>query len=161
YNLQAARTVTATVPITVTASTGTGVSGVYLSADPEAQPSGTLPSGITITAPSPIDVSAGASAQINVQFTADNSGGNTGTVILVAHASNSGSAWRGSVAVNYSLSAPTPALYPQPTFVQTGVSQGKQVLATVKIQNKGLIAATNVVAQLLNNDGSAAPGWVS
>jgi len=162
FNLQAARTVTTTIPITVSASSGTGVSGVYLSADPEAQPSGSLPPGITLSPTSPINLSGGASAQINVQFTADNSGGNTGTVILVAHASDSGSASRGSVAVNYSLSAPTPALYPQPTFVQTGVSQGNQVLATVKLQNKGLIAATNVVAQLLNNDGSTnVPAWVN
>jgi len=162
YNLQAARTVTATIPVTLTASNGTGVSGIYLSTDPASQPSGSVPAGIMVTAPTPINLASGASATINVQFTADNSGGNTGTVVLVAHASDSGSASRGSVAVNYSLSQPTPALYPQPSFIQTGVSQGKQVIATVQIQNKGLIAATNMIAQLRNSDGSTnPPAWVS
>ena len=162
YNLQAARTVAATIPVTVSASTGTGVAGVYLSADPESQPSGSLPPGITITPPSAIDLAAGASSTINVQFLANNSGADTGTIVLVAHASDSGSASRGTITVNYALSAPAPALYPQPSFIQTGVSQGNQVLATVQIQNKGLIAATNVVAQLQNSNGSTnVPSWVS
>lgn len=162
YNLQAARTVTSMIPVTVSASYGTGVTGVYLSADAESQPSGSVPGGITISPPPPIDLASGASATINVPFTANNSGGNTGTVVLVAHASDSGAMSRGSVAVNYSLRQPTPALYPQPSFIQTGVAQGKQVIATMQIQNKGLIAATNVVAQLRNSDGSTnPPAWVS
>ena len=54
-----------------------------------------------------------------------------------------------------------PALYPTPTFIETGVQQGNSVSATVSLQNRGLIAATGVQVRLVNSDGSTnVPAWI-
>jgi hypothetical protein len=161
YSLNAARGIASTIPITATASAGSGTGGLQFQANPADQPTGSLPSGITITPSAVVNVPAGSSAQLGVTFTGSTNAAATGTVILTAISSDSGSASRGQVRVDYMLSDPLPALYPTPTFIETGVQQGKSVTETLSLQNKGLAAANNVQVQLQTSTGSTnVPGWI-
>lgn len=165
YTLQAARTIPTSIPIRLSASAGSGSSGVTLSAIPADQPSGSLPTGITITPSAAVNVPAGGSAMVDVGFLAGNQSSApapAGTVVLTAM--DGAGNRRGTVVVNYTLRDPTAALYPQPTSVQTGVSRGQQVSETVQLNNRGLIAASNVQVALAEFSGpqgaGAVPAWI-
>ena len=160
YSLNAARGFPSTIQINATASAGAGSAGVRLVANPADQPSGNLPAGITVNPGTLVDLAAGQSAPIFITFTGDNNAAETGTVILTGQASASGSAKRGEVRIDYRLSQPLPSLFPTPTYIETGVAQGKTVTEILTLENKGLIPATNLTVQLINDDGSAPPAWV-
>lgn len=161
YTLNAARTIPSTIPIKVAASAGTGVTGFRFQVDPSAQPSGSLPPGITIDPGATVNIAAGGEATVNVTFTGSGSIGETGTVFLTGFATDSGSASRGVVRVDYTLTTPTAALFPTPTFIETGVAQGSSVTETLTLENKGVIAATNLRVQLQNSNGTTnVPGWI-
>src|SRR5450755_3672837 len=161
YTLNAARGFASTIPLVATVSAGSGVSGLRFVALPEDQPSGSLPLGITIDGGAGVNLAAGVSAPVTINFTGSTTAAVNGTIFLTALASDSGSTARGRLRVDYRLSDPLPALYPTPTFIETGVQQGSTVSATVSLQNKGLIAATGVQVQLQNSDGSTnVPSWI-
>lgn len=166
YALQAARTVPSAITITASASAGEGANGVYLAAIPADQPSGSLPPGITIDSPAPVNVSAGGSVPINVTFTAGDqtvAPATTGTVVLTAKDGAGHS--RGLVTINYTLSEPQAYLFPRPSSVQTGVKRDQQVSETVQVTNRGLLPAHNVRAELIEftnpqNVVTDLPAWV-
>ena len=161
YTLNAAKGVPSIIPLKVTASAGTGAPGFHFQVDASAQPSGSLPPGIVIDPGAPVDLAAGGSATVNVTFTGSGNIGDTGTVILTAYANDSGGASRGTVRIDYRLSAPMAALFPTPTFIETGVAQGQSVTETLTLENKGVIAAANLQVQLQNSDGTTnVPGWI-
>lgn len=160
--LHAARTVASTIRITANASVGSGVSGVHVVAIPANQPDHDLPPGISIDPPAAVDIAAGGSVPIDVRFTASAATGQSpgGTVVLTA-LDGAGNV-RGTIVINYVLSDPTPALYQEPSSLQTGVKQGQQVTETVQLSNRGLLAATNVQVQIVNDPGGTdnLPTWI-
>jgi large repetitive protein len=165
YTLQAARTIPSTIPIRLSASAGGGSSGLTLSAIAADQPSGSLPTGISITPSSAVNVSAGGSVVVNVGFSAGSQSttpASTGTVVLTAM--DGAANRRGTVVVNYTLREPLASLYPQPTSVQTGAARGQQVSETVQLSNRGLIAARNVQIALDEFSGpqgaAPVPAWI-
>jgi len=108
-----------------------------------------------------VNIAAGGSATINVTFTGSGNIGETGTVLLTGYATDSGSASRGVLRIDYTLTTPTAALFPTPTFIETGVAQGKSVTETLTLENKGVIPATNLRVQLQNSNGTTnVPGWI-
>lgn len=161
--LTIARTVPSTIRIVATASAGSGATGVYVTARPEDQTSGSLPADITVAAPGPIAIPAGTSVPIDVVFTAAAGADSTGTLILAVL---DGSARvRGFVVINYTLKQPRAYLVPQPMSVQTGVARSQQVLETVSIANRGTFPAQDVQIELTNfrdplgNPGPV-PAWI-
>jgi large repetitive protein len=159
-SLNAARGFAGTVRVYVNASAGTGVNSVTLQALASAQPSGSLPSGITINTSGAVNVGTGQSVPIDITFNSSAGSPATGPVILQLFAGDSGTAVRGELRIDYTLSSPTPALFPQPTFIEMGTKQAATVTATVALENKGLIAAEGVNIQLQNQDGSVPPSWI-
>lgn len=162
YTLRAARTVMDSIPIKVTASTGSAVTGLRFEATPSEQPSGSLPPGVQIVAPEPITLAAGASRTLDIGFLGSSSAPESGTVILVVYAQESGGGVRGRVTVPFQLSAPLPALVPRPTSLQGGLAQGGQITLTTQLSNQGLLAAEGVTVQLLDGAGTGpAASWLT
>jgi large repetitive protein len=159
-NLSAIRDFAQPFNINATASAGLGASVVHFQLDATDQPSGTLPAGISIDTSGTVNVPAGGSQPVLINFVGTASAVATGTVVLTGYAADSGSTKRGTVTINYRLADATPAVFPLPTYIETGVSQGGTVTDTLTLDNKGLIAATNVAVQLLNGDGSSPPSWI-
>lgn len=161
YSLNAARGIEYAIPLYITASVGTGSRGVRWVARPEDQPSGTLPAGITVDGGSGVDLPANSRAPVQIRFKGATQQ-ETGTIVFTLLASNSGTAERGKLTLNWRLSDPQPALYPSPTYIETGTQQDTPVSATVTLTNKGLAAAYNVRAQLQTQTGGLdLPDWVS
>lgn len=162
YTLRAARTVAATIPVTVTASAGSGVTGLRFQATPSEQPSGSLPPGVQITVPEPITLAAGASRTLDIGFIGSSIAPETGTVVLAAYAQDSGNTVRGRITVPFQLSAPLPALVPSPVSLQGGLAQGEQITLSTQLSNQGLLAAEGVTVQLFNSAGTGpAPAWMN
>jgi large repetitive protein len=160
YSLSAARGFSSTIRVFANASSGTGVNSVTLAAPASAQPTGSLPAGISIVTSGAVNVGAGQSVPIDITFNSSAGSPASGAVILQTFAGDSGSAVRGELRIDYALSSPTPALFPQPTFVEMGVKQAATVTGTVALENKGLVAADGVNVQLQNQDGSLPPSWI-
>lgn len=159
-SLNAARGFPGTVRVYVNVSAGTGVNSVTLQAPASAQPSGSLPAGISIVTSGAVNVGTGQSVPIDITFNSSTGSPATGPVILQLFAGDSGTAVRGELRIDYTLSSPTPALFPQPSFIEMGVKQAATVTATVALENKGLVAAEGVNVQLQNQDGSVPPSWI-
>lgn len=161
YRLNAARTIADRIPLQVTAGPDSAVTQFRFAVVPADQPSGALPAGIEITPPSPISLAAGGSRTLEVGFLGAANAPAQGTVVLTAFADESGSMPRARVSVPFQLSAPLPALSPQPGSMAGGVRQGGQVSVGVEIVNQGLLAADGVSVELLNAAGTApAPAWI-
>ena len=159
YKLNAIRGIASAANVNVTASAGSGATGVNWQALPADQPSGSLPPGITLDAGSPIDIAAGTTAPMSIKITGDASAGMTGTIILKLFANESGSTPRAELRVDYQLYDAQPGLTPDPTALEIGVQQGNTASGVLTITNKGYSPALGVKVQLLASDGSAAPTW--
>jgi hypothetical protein len=155
-----ARGFTQAFSIKATASAGNGATGVHFAVNPEDQPSGALPPGITIDTSASVNLAAGATASIPLSLTAGATAPAGGTLILTAYATGSGSAKRGYITINDLVYDPVPLLSAAPTQVQTGVAQGGSVTEVLNVTNKGLVAAQGLTAQLVTQNGAAAPAWI-
>lgn len=161
YNLRAARTVVAKVPIKVSASAGNGVNGLRLEATPSEQPSGSLPPGVQVTVPSAVTLGPGAERTLEVEFLASENAPATGTIVLAAYAQQSGSAVRGRVSVPFQVREPQPALVPKPVSLQGGLAHGGRLVLATQLSNQGLLAAHNVAVEIVGESASASPpDWV-
>lgn len=161
YKLNAIRGVASSAVVNVTASAGSGATGVHWQALPADQPSGSLPPGITLDTGSPIDIAAGATAPTSIKLTGSAHAGATGTVILKLFANESGSTPRAELRLDYQLHEARPGLSPEPTALEIGVQQTKTASGKLTLTNKGYSPAQNVQVQLLTREGSAPPAWVS
>jgi large repetitive protein len=161
YSLNAPKGFSGTIRLNVTASAGLGARDVVIRAPASAQPGGALPSGVSVAATSPIDIGAGQTVPIDVTVTTTSSAIDTGIIILQLTATESGSAVRGDVRVDYRLYPALPALTPTPSILEMGLRQNQVGSGIIILENKGLVAAQNVVVSLLREDGTPAPVWVN
>lgn len=157
YQLKAPRTITTSIQVNATASTGAKNLRWVLAA--ENQPDGVLPQGVNIQSDA-VDIAAGQSRTTTIKFTADNNAAEKGSLFLVAYADDSGDLVRGKLQINYELGQPMPELYASPTYIQTGLQQNTSSTAKVSVGNKGLAAAKNVQVELVDEQGNPAPSWV-
>ena len=158
YSLTAARNYASQVNVRATVSSDT--TGLRWVIRAEDQPSGSLPNGIRIDTGSGVDIAAGGSADVGFTFTADDSAGESGTVILAALADDSGTRVRARLQLNYRLIAAASGLYPEQTYIETGVQQDSSVTEQLVIGNRGLVSADNVQVALVDEQGNPAPQWV-
>ena len=161
YTLNAIRGFASTAQLSVTASSGTGATGVHWQALAADQPSGALPPGITLDLGSPVNIAAGTSAPVNIQLTGGPGAGESGTILLKLFATESGSQPRAELRLDYRLHEARPGLTPSPTALELGVQQGKSISGKLTLTNKGYAPAQNVQVALQARGGGAAPAWVS
>ncbi|WP_392562466.1 Ig-like domain-containing protein [Orbus sturtevantii] len=157
YNLKAPRNIT--TPISVKATASNGAKNLRWVFAAENQPDGILPKGIQINS-EVVNIGVGDTKQTVINFTADNTAAETGSIYLVALSDDSAALVRGKLQVNYQLGQAMPTLYAIPSYIQTGLQQGTTTSANINIGNKGLINAENVQIQLVDENGHAAPSWV-
>ena len=161
YKLNAIRGIASNAVLQVSASAGSGATGVHWKALPADQPSGSLPPGITLDTGSPIDIAAGTTAPTTIKLTGRANAGITGTVILKLFANESGDTPRAELRLDYQLHEARPGLTPEPTALEIGVQQTKTASGKLTLTNKGYSPAQNVQVQLLTREGGAPPAWVS
>ena len=149
-------------PVTVTASTGNGVTVnhlriEYLAAD---QPGGTLPVGITVQPqPAIAQVLPNQSVSLVANISGTSGATQQGTVILRVSSDESNAGGWQKVTVHYVFGENSPLLRATPSFVNTGVNPGGSVTEAVRFENVGLAKAENLTVSLLNQNGTAAPAW--
>lgn len=145
------------------AKTGTGsqASNVRVVYAPEYQPSGSLPQGIAVTPSAAISIAPKQNLALPVSVSGDNTAAPSGRLVLAVFSDGSGATPLALLPVDYVLTEAKPALYATPNFVEAGLSQGQSVIEQVVIENKGFVAMNDVVAELVDASGNAAPGWIS
>ncbi|MGL4668885.1 MAG: Ig-like domain-containing protein, partial [Saezia sp.] len=158
YKLVAARNHPTQFSVNATASGD--VRGLRWVAVAEDQPLETLPQGIVINGGSGIDMDEGKSTSTMITVTADDNAAETGTIYLRALSDDAGEMVRGTLRLDYKLVQAEPFLIIQKNSIQTGVAQGDSVSEAIVFTNKGLVAAQNVKAQLLDEHGNAPPAWM-
>jgi large repetitive protein len=158
--VNAARNFVQPFSVVVHAGPGDGSNGVRIVALAEDQPSGSLPAGISLITPDPVNLAANTSQTLQLGLTGDATAAETGSLILALLANDSTNVRRASIRVDFHLFPAEPALVPVPASLRTGVRQGQSVTEVLRIENRGLVAATNVRLALLNSAGTApAPAW--
>jgi len=158
--VNAARGFAQEFPVGVRASAGDGAVNVRLVARASDQPSGSLPSGISLDLPSGVNLAGTESRNLVVRLNSTDAAPTNGTVILALLSDDSGSVVRGTVRIDYSLFAATPSLQPSRTFIQTGVRQTQVQSETFVLENKGLVAASDVRIELQDSSGgNNVPSW--
>jgi len=158
--VNAARNFAQQFPVVVSAGPGDGSNGVRIVALAEDQPSGSLPAGIAFAAPPPVNLAANSATSLQLELTGNATAAETGSLILALLANDSANVRRATIRVDYQLYPAEPALVPVPASLRTGVRQGQSVTEVLRIENRGLVAATNVQLALLDSAGTGpAPAW--
>lgn len=160
YKLSNVRNYPFTFKLNAKAATGTTATNVRAVYEAAAQPSGTLPTGITVTSGVPINLLSAQSGDIPVTIAGDNSAPASGSLMLRVYADEKGVQPVANIPVNYVFTDGKPSLYPSPSFVETGVAQGGNTLEQITLENRGFAEAQGVTATLVNPDGTAAPSWI-
>jgi uncharacterized membrane protein YgcG len=150
-------------PINLKATAGDGTAATNLRVVYEAQHQllGTLPPGVTVTVGSPVDLASRQSKTLPIEISGDNSASDTGTLYLKLLSDEQGDTPIASVRIDYQFSEARAALFPIPSFVETGVAQGGSIIEQVSIENRGAAAAVNLRAELLTSTDAPAPAWIA
>jgi hypothetical protein len=149
-----------TVTLHASAGEGTTATNLRVVYDAQYQPSGSLPTGITVNTGTPITLGAKQAGDLAITVTGDNSAAETGTVIFKVLADEKGTSPVASIRMDYRLTDAKPALSPIPSYVETGLAQGSSITEQLTIENRGFAAAEGVTATLINADGTPAPDWI-
>lgn len=161
FTLRNPRNFVQPVGIRATAADGTTASNLRVAYAAQYQPLGTLPPGIVVDTGSAVSLASRESKTLNITVAGDNSATDTGTFYLALLSDERGVEPLQTIRVDYQLSDARPALYPSPSFVESGVTQGGNAIEQVTLENKGLAAAVGVDVRLLNADGTPAPAWIA
>ena len=157
------------VPITVSNSAGVEAINVRLVVRAEDQPGAVLPRGISMAVGSFVSIQPGQSATFQAQLLNTDGGGaplpRSGNVIVTVLEQSSGSLKRATARLDYELFDANPRLVPTPASVFTGVRRGQVATELLKIENKGLVPATNLLVDLVAGPigglGNPLPSWIS
>lgn len=160
YNLNNLRNYPYTFNLHVTAGQGTTATNVRAVYDAASQTSGSLPAGITVNTGVPITLASAQAGDLAITITGDNSSASTGSLILKVFADEKGIQPVATVQVSYTFNDGQPAIFPSPSFLETGVAQGGNVLEQITLENRGYAEAQGITATLINVDGTAAPSWL-
>lgn len=150
-----------TIPFRVTAGAGTSATNVRLTLDPVSQPTGQIPSGVSVTMAAPVSVAERQTLNIPAVFSATHEAQPSGALIFNVVADEKPNESLGVVRVDYTLSEATPYLVSTPSFMETGLAQGVSQIESVSFKNSGLQEAINLQFSLSRPDGSAIPSWVA
>lgn len=150
-----------TLPITAKSGLGSVATNLTLNYTALAQPTGLLPAGIDVKMPLPVNLAGRQTVELPVIFSANNDAQQSGSLIFDVVSDEYKDAPLGQVRVDYKLTEAKPFLVRQPNFIETGLASGESQVESVKIENKGLKEAENLVFKLTNENGGSAPSWVN
>ena len=148
-----------TIPFTVKSGPGSIATNLRLTYDAASQATGILPTGVDIQLPLPVNLASKQTVELPVQFNANNDAQQSGSLIFNVVSDERQGSPLGQVKVDYNLTEAKPYLTSTPSFVETGMASGDRQIESVKIQNKGLKEAQNLVFKLFNENGGVAPSW--
>jgi RHS repeat-associated protein len=149
------------IDVPVTAGANAEEHNVRLVYEAVDQPLGELPSGVQVNLGNALSVlNAGEQALLGFTVSADNTAESTGTLVLKLISDERSDTPIGRVIVNYQFSIAQPALFPSPSIIETGVNLDSSVTETLTLENQGVAALTGLTVELLNEDGTMAPGWI-
>lgn len=161
YKLAIPRNYAHTIQYTARAGAGTNATGVRLETRAASQVGGSPVLGVELTLPAPVALASRQSVTLPVRLVFDNGAQPSGSLILDVLANEHGEAPIGKVRIDYTLVSAEPYLVPTPSFIEAGMAQGGTVLETVTLENKGVLAVTDLKASLTDNAGGAPPAWAS
>lgn len=141
--------------------TGSQASNLRVIYAPEYQPSGTLPAGIKVLLPEPINIAPKQDLALPVSVSGDNNAAPSGRLVLAVVSDGSGTTPLALLNVDYTLTEAKPALYATPNYVEAGLARGQTAIEQVVFENKGFVAMNEVVVDLLDKSGNAAPSWIT
>lgn len=162
YRLDVAKNYPFTIPFTVKAGPGTSATNVRLALNAADQPTGSIPAGIQVELPAPINVAEKQTLNLPVRFKAAVEAQPSGSLIFQAYSDERPGAPVGVLTVNYSLSEARPYLSYTPGYVETGLAQGETQIESLTFKNGGLETAQQLKFSLTKADGvTPAPSWIS
>lgn len=157
------RNYTQTIPLRVNAGYDSELGNVRLTLlgqDTNSTPQ--LPLGINVSHDPVTAIKARATGYLNLRFNGDNSADATGSLRYRVEADNfTGARALGEVTLHYTLSEAKPAVSASPTYIETGVGLGEQVVENLTVTNKGLETLHNAQVSLVMRTGNdPVPSWV-
>lgn len=161
FKLTVARNYAYAINYRATTGTGSEASNLRIVYAPEFQPSGSLLPGIKVVPAAPVNIAPNQNLAMPVSITGDNNAPPSGRLMLALMSDGSGLEPLALLTVDFTLTEAKPALYMTPNFVEAGLAQGQSVIEKVVFENKGFVAMSDVVVELVSADGTAAPAWVT
>jgi len=149
------------IPVKARVGEGTTLTNLRLVCRADDQPTGELPQGVHLTLKEPLPmVGDGGFANLDVILWVDNFASEAEKIVLAAISDDRAKPWA-LVEINASFSEATPALWFTPNHVETGLAREDSVTETVTLENRGLADMEGITLELVSQDGSELPGWVS
>jgi fibronectin type 3 domain-containing protein len=161
FKLSVPRNYSYRIDYRATTGTGSRADNVRVVYAAQYQPSGTLLPGITVEVPAPVNIGANQNLSLPVKVSGDNDAQEMGQIVLAVFSDGTGAEPFALQTVEYKLTVAKPDLFPTPAYVQAGLARGQSTIETVTLENKGFIAMSDVTVALVDNDGNAAPAWIS
>jgi len=160
YQIQLPRDTDQSMPLKLAAGPGSTATDLHLEYRPEDQPGGTLPAGVTLTLPSPLDLAPGDQRLVQIGFRADASAPERGTLSLGLYAQEHADTPVAHLSVDWALVQAAPVLGFSPRLIETGVEREGQVSERLTVDNRGIAPLQDLTASLVTPEGQAAPDWV-
>ncbi|MDC0358288.1 Ig-like domain-containing protein [Oligoflexia bacterium] len=161
FDIRTAKNYVQPFDVTVSAGPATGAKDVQLLYLAEDQSLKTLPKGIVITLPDPVDLSPNQSKKLLIKIAGDETAANLGQLWLRLVAKDTGNKVLGMLRVTYRFSEATPVIAFSPSFLETGAKHNSTVNETVFVKNDGLAPLLNAQISLLQKSNlKPAPWWI-
>ncbi|KTT63973.1 hypothetical protein NS383_17575, partial [Pseudomonas oryzihabitans] len=119
-----------------------------------------LPAGIQVTQSAPLTLAAQQQGTLTLRIKGDNSAAASGLLDYRVIADDLAQPL-GQTRIQYSLGEASPVVRIQPSQLRTGAVRGTEQVESLTLSNTGLEVLRNARISLLNDQGSAAPEWVS
>jgi YD repeat-containing protein len=150
------------LPLVVTAGPGTVATNVRVVIRPEDQPTGSVPTGLVVEPGAGIArLDSTQPARLEFHLTASPQVAHETTVFLrLVSGEDVANPWA-VLRVECEFSEAFPILRWSQGQIETGVTPGSNVLEEVRLENIGIVGATNVFFSLHRVDGSPLPAWAA
>lgn len=149
------------VQVSVRNSVGSLAQGVRLIARPEDQPSGSLPAGMSFDGGASSGIASGGLHTFDAMLDSELTSAPSGSLIVAVLEDSSGNLVRAKTRLDYELFPAIPALLGTPVSVYTGVRRGEVASESFELENKGLVPADDVQAELVPGPSGTVPSWIS
>jgi len=147
------------VEIVVVAGHDTALQNVHLEYVQPGTNAG-LPTGIRVTQSAPLNLAAQQQGTLTLSISGDNTAAASGLLDYRLVADDLAQPI-GQTRIQYSLGEASPVVRIQPAQLRTGAVRGSEQVEDLTLSNTGLDVLRNARISLLNDQGSAAPAWVS
>lgn len=149
------------IPLKFQAGDGSKLTNLRFAAVPADQPSGDVPSGITLTYPTIAELDSAKSLEQEISLKAEQDAVSSGEIIISVFSNESPNDALTKIEIQYELSEARAALVHSPAVLEMGTTLAGSASGTIVLDNQGTLPVEDAQVAIKATDGLAGPSWLT